>query len=116
VEELMKQIVELTYWYHVVNKYGSISECVNAWLAAHPKAQLIGRVQIESDPTFFKRTLYKALFTVSTKAVVADDFDCFERDPERDRLWEEQERQWEAAWFRQPRKTWRRRLADWFAR
>ena len=104
----MKQIVELTYWYHPVNKYRSISECVNAWLAAHPKAKLVGSVHLESDPTFFKGMLYIAVFTVATKTEFLCDFDCFERDPAADKAWDELT----AA----PRiATWRQRLAAWIA-
>lgn len=115
----MKQIVELTYWHHPVNKYGSISECVNAWLAAHPKAKLVGRVHLESDPTFFKGMMHKAIFTVTTKTDIPDDFDCFERDPVADKAWDEQEQRLDEARAVadfQRKHAWYARLAAWIAR
>ena len=86
----MKQIVRLSYWYHEVNKYMGIDEVVNAWLEAHPRAELI-HTKITSDPTFYKGTLYEAILTVETpeKLDPRDSFCPMEQDPEKRKWWDE---------------------------
>ena len=110
----MKQFVCLTYWHHEVCKYASIEECVNAWLRAHPKAELVS-CDVESDPTFFKGTLYKAHMIVSTpKPIPEDDFQCMEPDPEREKVWDDFQETMKLK-TSAPRKTWRQCLAAWIA-
>ena len=69
----MTQIKAFSYWYHPANKYRSIEEAVNAWLAEHPEAKVV-MINFTEDTTFFKGTLYKAYLTVETPVAITDDF------------------------------------------
>ena len=84
----MKQIIRLTYWYHVVNYYHSIEDCVNSWLEQHLDAELLD-AKFTVDYTFFKGPLYEAILTVKTPKRIDDDFDCFKPNEEAEKRWDE---------------------------
>ena len=69
----MKQMIELSWWYHVEHIYSSLSSAVNGWIKAHPGVEILS-VQTHADPTFFKGTLHKVLLMVETPEMIEDDF------------------------------------------